>query len=53
VIAKRCKAERYQTYTSQARIKSGNRTMERLLRELEYFATIASIAYPENYQYPK
>ena len=41
-----------QTYTSQARIKEGNRTMERLLRELEYFATVASITLPD-YKYPK
>ena len=27
--------------------------MERLLRELEYLATVASIAFPEQYQYPK
>ncbi|ORX36276.1 glycosyl hydrolases family 38 N-terminal domain-domain-containing protein [Kockovaella imperatae] len=40
------------TYTTQANVKKGNRTMERLLRDLEYFATLASLADPE-YKYPK
>ncbi|WWC71170.1 uncharacterized protein I206_105123 [Kwoniella pini CBS 10737] len=39
-------------FTSQAKIKNGNQTMEKLLRDVEYFATIASFSAP-NYEYPK
>ena len=40
-----------QIYTSQARIKWGNRTMEKLLRELEYYGTLASLR--SKYKYPR
>lgn len=40
------------TYTTQANVKKGNRTMERLLRDLEYFATLASLKV-DSYAYPK
>ena len=32
-----------QTYTTQASIKRGNRDMETLFRDVEYFATMASL----------
>jgi alpha-mannosidase len=41
-----------QTYTTQANVKKGNRTMERLLRDLEYIATLASIQ-DKTYKYPR
>jgi alpha-mannosidase len=41
-----------QTFTSQANIKKGNRTMEKLLRDVEYFGTLASLVSDE-YRYPK
>ncbi|WOO86295.1 Alpha-mannosidase [Vanrija pseudolonga] len=42
------------TYTSQAGIKRGNRVMERLLRDTEYYASLASIhAAEEGYAYPR
>jgi len=41
-----------QTYTSQTGIKKGNRDMETVLRDLEYFATLAALR-DEKYQYPK
>ncbi|ORY20873.1 glycosyl hydrolases family 38 N-terminal domain-domain-containing protein [Naematelia encephala] len=40
------------TFTSQAAIKKGNRTMEKLLRDVEYFATLASLSL-DAYKYPK
>jgi alpha-mannosidase len=40
------------TYTSQEGLKSGNRKMEKLLRDLEYFATLASLR-DSGYMYPK
>ncbi|RSH89663.1 Glycoside hydrolase, 38 vacuolar alpha mannosidase [Saitozyma podzolica] len=40
------------TFTSQANIKKGNRTMEKLLRDVEYFGTLASLVSDE-YRYPK
>ncbi|WVQ85168.1 hypothetical protein IAT38_007333 [Cryptococcus sp. DSM 104549] len=40
------------TFTSQAAIKSGNKSMEKLLRDVEYFAILASISNP-SYTYPK
>ena len=40
------------TYTSQTGIKKGNRDMETVLRDLEYFATLAAVK-DEKYQYPK
>jgi alpha-mannosidase len=40
-----------QTYTTQACIKKGNRDMETILRDLEYFATMASVL-KGDYQYP-
>lgn len=40
------------TYTSQTGIKKGNRDMETTLRDLEYFATLASLKDPK-YIYPK
>lgn len=40
------------TYTTQSEVKAGNRRMERLLRELEYFATMASIV-ETKYEYPR
>ncbi len=39
-----------QTYTSQAGLKRGNKTMETILRDLEYFATLASLK--GGYAYP-
>ncbi|WWC88253.1 uncharacterized protein L201_003160 [Kwoniella dendrophila CBS 6074] len=39
-------------FTSQAKIKNGNQTIEKLLRDLEYFATLASIS-SATYDYPK
>ncbi|WRT66773.1 uncharacterized protein IL334_003736 [Kwoniella shivajii] len=39
-------------FTSQAKIKYGNQSMERLLRDLEYFATLASLS-SSDYVYPK
>ncbi|WWC63022.1 uncharacterized protein I303_105621 [Kwoniella dejecticola CBS 10117] len=39
-------------FTSQAKIKNGNQTMEKLLRDLEYFATLASFS-SDTYEYPK
>ena len=41
-----------QTYTSQTAIKKGNRDMETVLRDLEYFATLAALKDPK-YEYPK
>jgi alpha-mannosidase len=41
-----------QTYTSQTGIKKGNRDMETVLRDLEYFATLAALK-DSKYQYPK
>lgn len=41
-----------QTFTSQAAIKEGNRACERLLRDVEYFATLASLG-SGAYEYPK
>jgi hypothetical protein len=41
-----------QTYTSQTGIKKGNRDMEVILRDLEYFATLAALRDPK-YKYPK
>ncbi|WVF71778.1 hypothetical protein IAT40_006586 [Kwoniella sp. CBS 6097] len=40
------------TYTSQAGLKSGNRKMEKLLRDVEYYATLASLHVP-SYTYPR
>lgn len=40
------------TYTSQAGIKRGNRVMERLLRDTEYYASLASI-HADGYAYPR
>jgi alpha-mannosidase len=51
-----CRTDRYsaklQTYTSQASTKRGNRKGEILLREVELFATLASIA-GSTYRFPK
>ncbi|KAG8854188.1 Glycoside hydrolase, 38 vacuolar alpha mannosidase [Tulasnella sp. 330] len=41
------------TYTSHGSIKKGNRHSERLLRDVEYLATMASVYHPDDYQYPK
>lgn len=41
-----------QTYTTQSKLKQGNRDMETLLRDLEYFATLASLQ-EGSYEYPK
>ncbi|KAG9009030.1 Glycoside hydrolase, 38 vacuolar alpha mannosidase [Tulasnella sp. 427] len=41
------------TYTSHGSIKKGNRHSERLMRDVEYLATLASIFKPEKYSYPK
>ncbi|KAG9021627.1 Glycoside hydrolase, 38 vacuolar alpha mannosidase, partial [Tulasnella sp. JGI-2019a] len=41
------------TYTSHGSIKKGNRHSERLLRDVEYLATMASIYHPDEYEYPK
>jgi len=40
------------TYTSQAHTKRSNRYSEVMLREIEYFATLASI-HSKDYKYPK
>lgn len=40
------------TYTSQTAIKKGNRDLEKALRDLEYFGTLASLA-DSDYAYPK
>ncbi|KAJ9125451.1 hypothetical protein QFC22_000412 [Naganishia vaughanmartiniae] len=40
------------TYTSQADIKRGNRFMEKALRDLEYYGTLASL-HDSSYKYPK
>lgn len=40
------------TYTTQSDVKKGNREMETLLRDLEYFATLASLT-ESSYKYPK
>ena len=40
------------TYTTQSNVKAGNRRMEQLLRDLEYFATMASLQV-KGYEYPK
>nr|XP_019011845.1 uncharacterized protein I206_03951 [Kwoniella pini CBS 10737]OCF50626.1 hypothetical protein I206_03951 [Kwoniella pini CBS 10737] len=40
------------TYTSQEGIKKGNRKMEQLLRDLEYYATLASLQ-NDDYTYPR
>ncbi|OCF39360.1 hypothetical protein I317_06845 [Kwoniella heveanensis CBS 569] len=40
------------TYTSQAGLKAGNRKMEKLLRDVEYCATLASLHVP-SYKYPR
>jgi alpha-mannosidase len=45
-------ASDHQTYTTQSKLKQGNRDMETLLRDLEYFATLASLE-DKLYQYPK
>nr|XP_019042681.1 hypothetical protein I302_08386 [Kwoniella bestiolae CBS 10118]OCF21611.1 hypothetical protein I302_08386 [Kwoniella bestiolae CBS 10118] len=39
------------TYTSQAGLKKGNREMEKLLRDVEYYATLASLL-NDTFQYP-
>nr|XP_019045160.1 hypothetical protein I302_05547 [Kwoniella bestiolae CBS 10118]OCF24090.1 hypothetical protein I302_05547 [Kwoniella bestiolae CBS 10118] len=39
-------------FTSQAQIKNGNQTIEKLLRDLEYFGTLASLTC-DTYAYPK
>ena len=41
-----------QTYTTQAKLKQGNRNMETSLRDLEYLATLASL-HSDSYTYPK
>ncbi|MBW0485150.1 hypothetical protein O181_024865 [Austropuccinia psidii MF-1] len=42
------------TYTSHGSIKKHNRKSEILLREIEYFATLASLSNPRSdYEYPK
>lgn len=42
------------TYTSQSNNKRNNRTAEFLLREIEYFATLATVAKTKSsYKYPK
>lgn len=40
------------TYTTQTKIKAGNRDMETMMRDIEYFATLASLADP-SYRYPQ
>jgi len=40
------------TYTTQAKTKAGNRHSELLMKDIEYFCTIASICNP-NYEFPK
>ena len=40
------------TYTSQAHTKRSNRYSEIMLRDIEYFATLASI-HVKDYKYPK
>ena len=42
----------HQTYTSQAHVKDGNRSMEQKLQALEYFATLASLT-ESSYEYPR
>ncbi|WWC96371.1 hypothetical protein V866_003239 [Kwoniella sp. B9012] len=39
-------------FTSQATIKDGNQTIEKLLRDSEYFGTLASFV-SDSYEYPK
>lgn len=43
---------RSQTYTSQAEIKRGNRFLEKALRDLEYYGSLASI-HSSSYEFPK
>ncbi|OLL24027.1 Alpha-mannosidase [Neolecta irregularis DAH-3] len=40
------------TYTTQAKIKAGNRHSELLMRDIEYFCTLASLFNP-TYKFPK
>lgn len=40
------------TYTSQEGLKRGNREMEMLLRDVEYYATVASLEHG-TYEYPR
>lgn len=40
------------TYTTQSAVKMGNRRMERLLRDLEYFGTMAAMR-NKGYRYPR
>lgn len=52
VFEPRVRKSHSQIYTSQANIKKGNHELEKLLRDFEYIATIASLHVPA-YDYPK